>query len=201
MLAPLSMRTQIFAVSTLAIFLLFPKGAGAVDATARVTAQYGKAYPFAEIGDFLDSGTAYRLDLFGGAKLQNIKFLSAIGLGVDITYTSWKPKRAEAGFRYQQYQWDWFKLPVSVWNFVIEPGIIWMITDVQIPSRGIDQTSIRPGINLNLGFRLPLFNHVNFRADGRIQRVMLDKERTSTNEEITVTGQQYGWFAGLEAYF
>jgi hypothetical protein len=181
--------------------ILFPHLGHAVDATARVTAQYGKAYPFAEIGDFLDSGTAYRLDLFGGAKLQNVPVLSAIGLGVDMTYTDWKPKRAEAGFRYKQYQWDWFKLPVSVWWFVIEPGILWMITDVQIPHKGIDQTSIRPGLNLNIGFRLPLFPHFNLRADGRIQRVMLDKERTNTNEEITVTGQQYGWFAGFEAYF
>lgn len=195
------MRTLSLALLTLVLSLFPVSEALAVDAAGHAVVQYGKAYPWAEIGDLVDSGTSYRLDLFGGAHLQNIKFLSAIGLGIDMTYTDWKPKRAEAGFRFKQYQWDMFKLPVSLWLFVIEPGFLWMITDVQVPHKGIDQTSIRPGMNLNLGFRLPLLPHFNFRAEGRVQQVMLDKERTNTNEEMTVTGKQYGWFAGFEGYF
>jgi hypothetical protein len=161
----------------------------------------GKSFPQSNLEDFLVDGTSYRVDLFGGARLANIKFLSAIGLGLDFTYTNWRAKNNEAGFRYKQYQWDMFKLPISIWWFIVEPGFIWMITDVQIPHLGIDQTSIRPGMNVNLGFRLPLLPHFNLRADARAQRVMMDKERTNTNEEVNITGQTYTFFGGCEFYF
>jgi hypothetical protein len=183
------------------LLCLLPAHAQAADATGHLLLQAGKSFPHAELSNFLSDGTAYRLDLFGGAKLQQIKFLSAIGLGIDVTYTNWRAKNPESGWRFKQYQWDMFKLPISLWLFVIEPGFLWMVTDVAIPHKGIDQTSIRPGINLNLGFRLPILPHFNLRADGRIQRVMLDKERTNTNEEMTVTGQSYSWLAGFELFF
>ncbi len=185
----------------LVLAFLVPMEAQATDATGHLLLQGGKSYPHAELADFLIDGTAYRMDLFGGAKLQSIKFLSAIGLGLDVTYTNWRARNNEAGFRFKQYQWDMFKLPVSLWLFVIEPGFVWMITDVAIPHKGIDQTSIRPGINLNLGFRLPILPHFNLRADGRVQRIMLDKERTNRNEEMTVTGQTYSWLVGGELFF
>ncbi len=182
--------------------LLWPLHAPAeTDLTARGAFQMGKSFPHSNLRDFLIDGTAYRVDLFGGAALKNIKFLSAIGLGLDVTYTDWRAKNPEAGFRYKQIQWDMFKLPISLWLFVLEPGITWMITDVSIPHLGIDQTSIRPGLNVNLGFRLPLLPHFNLRADARAQRIMMDKERTLTREEVNITGQTYSWFGGFELYF
>jgi len=185
----------------LLLLLLLPLHAHATDLTAYTAVEVGKAYPQSNLADFLIDGTAYRVDLFGGAKLANIKFLSAIGLGLDFTYTTWRAKNDEAGFRYKQYQWDMFKLPIQLGWFLLEPGIIWMVTDVGIPHLNIDHTSIRPGLNVTAGLRIPVLPHFNLRADARAQRVMMEKELTSTNERFNVTGQSYSWFAGGELYF
>jgi hypothetical protein len=190
---------KIFAFALL-LFTSVPS-AHATDLTAYTAIEAGKAFPQSNLADFLIDGTAYRIDFFGGAKLQNIKFLSAIGLGLDFTYTTWRAKNDEAGFRYKEYQWDMFKLPIQVGWFMFEPGIIWMVTDVGIPHLNIDHTSIRPGINFTAGLRVPLLPHFNLRADGRIQRVMMEKELTKTNERFNVTGQSYSLFAGGELYF
>lgn len=133
--------------------------------------------------------------------MANIKFLSAIGLGLDFTYTTWRPLNSEAGFRYKQYQWDMFKLPLQLGWFIVEPAFIWMVTDVGIPHLNIDHTSIRPGINLTAGLRIPLLPHFALAVDGRIQRVMMEKELTNTNERFNVTGQTYSWLVGGSLYF
>ena len=179
----------------------FSGSAEATDLTAYTAFEMGKAFPQSNLSDFLIDGKAYRIDLFGGAKLQNVKFLSAIGLGLDFTYTTWRPLNAEAGFRYKQYQWDMFQFPFEIGWLVINPGVIWMVTDVGIPHLNIDQTSIRPGLDLTVGLRIPLLPHFNLRADGRIQRVMMEKVLTNQNTRFNVTGQSYTWFAGGEAYF
>jgi hypothetical protein len=94
-----------------------------------------------------------------------------------------------------------FQFPFQIGWFVINPGLIWMVTDVGIPHLGIDQTSIRPGADLTVGMRVPLLPHFNLRADGRIQRVLGESLLTSQGTRFNVTGQTYSWFAGVEAYF
>ena len=180
---------------------MLPFSASATELTAHTSFEAGKAFPQSHLADFLIDGTAYRVDLFGGARLQQFKFLSAVGLGLDFTYTTWRARNEEAGFHYRQYQWDMFKLPIELGWFIFEPGIIWMITDVAIPHLNIDHTSIRPGLNLTAGLRIPLLPHFNLRADARAQRVMMEKELTNTKERFNVTGQSYSWFGGFELYF
>jgi hypothetical protein len=185
----------------LALALLIPGHARATDLTAYGAFEMGKSFPQSNLADFLIDGTAYRIDLFGGAKLQNIKFLNAIGLGLDFTYTTWRPKNMEAGFRYKQYQWDMFKLPLQIGWVIIEPAIIWMVTDVGIPHLNIDHTSIRPGLNVTAGLRIPILPHFALAVDARAQRVMMEKELTNTNERFNVTGQSYTFLAGGALYF
>src|ERR1700757_364777 len=98
----------------LALLLAAPTHAEATDLTAYTAFEMGKSFPQSNLADFLIDGTSYRIDLFGGAKLQNIKILNAIGLGLDFTYTTWRPLNAEVGFRYKQYQWDMFQLPIQI---------------------------------------------------------------------------------------
>jgi hypothetical protein len=184
-----------------ALALLFSPVAHATDLTAYVTPEIGRSFPQGNLGDFLIDGTAYRVDLFGGAKLANVKFLSAIGLGLDFTYTNWRPLNQETGFRYHQFQWDMFHIPLQIGWILIDPSIIWMVTDIGIPHLNIDHTSIRPGIGITAGLRIPLLPHFALAVDGRAQRVMMEKELTNTNERFNVTGQSYSGFVGGSLYF
>jgi hypothetical protein len=184
-------------------FLLFllTSTAHATDLTAYGTFEAGKSFPQSNLADFLVDGTSYRADLFGGAKLKSIKILGAIGLGLDFTYTEWRPRNREDGFHYKQYQWDMFKLPLQIGWLLLEPSAIWMVTDISIPHLNIDHTSIRPGLGFTAGLRIPLFPHFMLAADARIQRVLAERELTNTNERFNVTGQNYSWLVGGQIYF
>jgi hypothetical protein len=184
----------------MAALLATPAGAAETKATGDFVLQYGKIYPQGHLASFLGEGESYRAKIFGGVKI-NSKWLGAVGLGMDFTYSDIEPKDTGSDSHFRRYQWDLFILPLSVWLFTLESGFMWNVTDTKLSALGIEETSIRPGFVTNLGFRLPVAPHVIVRADGRYEYVFKDTERTLAGEKLNISGSFYSVLGGLEFYF
>jgi hypothetical protein len=169
-------------------------------ATGDFVLQYGKIYPQGHLATFLGEGDSYRAKIFGGVKI-NSKWLGAVGLGMDFTYSDIATKDLGSDSYFRRYQWDLFIMPVSVWLFTLEPGFTWNVTDTKLTSLGIEETSVRPGFITNLGFRLPVASHVILRADGRYEYIFKDTERTLAGDKLNISGSFYSVLGGLEIYF
>ncbi|MBU6375824.1 MAG: hypothetical protein KGQ59_07510 [Bdellovibrionales bacterium] len=162
--------------------------------------QYGKSFPRAHLMDYVGEGKSYRAKVFGGVKL-NVKYLGAVGLGLDFTATDYQLKApAGGGSRYRRYQWDLLLVPVQIWLFTIEPGFTWNVTDARLTALGIEETSIRPGFITNLAFHLPIIKHLSLRVDGRYEQIMTDTETTSSGGKFNISGPFYSVLGGVELY-
>jgi len=189
-----------FAVLFLLAIVPFTARAAETKLAADFVLQYGKIYPQGHLSKVLGAGDSYRGKLFGGVKV-NSKWLGAVGLGLDFTYSDIETKNMGLDSHFRRYQWDLFIAPVSFWLFTLEPGFIWNITDTKLSSLGIEETSIRPGFITNLGFRLPIVKHVILRADGRYEYVFKDSETTSAGDAFNISGSFYSVLGGVEVYF
>jgi len=182
-----------------AIFLMVPVLAHSegTEIAASAMVQYGKSYPQGELAKFLDQGDAYRLNLFGGAKLK-VPFISAVGLGFDFTYYNYISKNSVDGFYFRRYLWDMLFIPIGFGPFLFTPGLAWVITDTHLPQFGINQTSIRPAGTLGLGFFLGLADRLALRIDGRVVWEMDDHEKMNDGNELNIRGKYVEAFAGLQ---
>jgi hypothetical protein len=199
------MLTRIFRIlPALTLSALAFSGASAraeTKAAASALFEYGKAYPLEHLADVLGDGDVYRFKLFGGVKIDT-KWLGAVGLGVDFSYINHETlASAGAGSHYRRYQWDLLTLPLAVWLFVLEGGLTWNVTSTKLVALGIDETSIRPGLVGNLGFRLPIIPHLTLRADARYEYVFSDTEVTDAGDKFNIQGPSWSLLGGLEAYF
>ena len=186
-------------VST-SIFVSKTARAAETKATGDFVVQYGKIYPQGHLASFLGEGDSYRAKIFGGVKI-NSKWLGAVGLGMDFTYSDIATTDMGSDSYFRRYQWDLFILPLSVWLFTLEPGFTWNVTDTKLTSLGIEETSVRPGFITNLGFRLPVASHVILRADGRYEYIFKDTERKLAGDKLNISGSFYSVLGGLEIYF
>ena len=118
---------------------------------AHVEVVYGQAWASEQLSGKLDTGKVYRLKLFGGAKLPKIKFLNAVGLGLDFSFSDFKDKVKTTNFKYQTFSWDWIHIPVNIGVIRLVPGLSWVVTAVNDPSLGVSEKSIRQQYLLLLG--------------------------------------------------
>lgn len=162
--------------------------------------QYGFSYPQQHLSHLLKTGQSYRLNLFGGAKLQS-KWIGAVGLGLDFTYSNYPTKNQGNGSYYRRYQWDLFAIPLSFWLFVFKAGISWNVTHTKLLAHDIHETSIRPGFVADLGLRIPLAKHVLLRGDVRAEKVIKDTEIKRDGSKQNISGVFLAWLAGIELYF
>jgi hypothetical protein len=166
---------------------------------ASVLVQGGRAFPGGPLAAWVDPGTAVRVKLFGGARVRSVRWLSAVGLGLDFTYSAHGGKPDYAEFKYRRFLWDWFFIPISFNDVVIlTPGLGWLLTDVEHPRAGVAQTSIRPAFVLTLGSRFPVAGKLGLRADVRGEHALADRERATGGGELNLTGTFWGAFAGLD---
>lgn len=197
------MKNALFALGiglslTVSSIGLAQEGGGAQLAASAV-AQAGIAYPGGTVAEYLKEGTAYRLNLFGGARLPRIAWLGAVGLGIDFTYSEHQPRDGSIGFAYRRFLWDWLFIPVTFADILsITPGLAWIVTDVKYPAVDIEQTSIRPAGVLTVGLAYPIVSRLSLRADLRGELPFRDREKRSNGTELDLTGQFVSWFAGLQ---
>lgn len=108
----------------------------------------------------------------------------------------------ERGFYYRRYMWDWLFIPVSIGGILqITPGLAWLVTDVNSPSRGIDQTSIRPVGVLTIGLRIPFSQLVALRVDDRTEIAFADRAKLPNGSKLNLTGSFVSAFAGFDLEF
>lgn len=169
------------------------------EATGSLLFQGGQAYPQKDLVEFLEPGTAYRLKLFGGAKVD-MKFIGAVGLGWDITYSDHSIKMDESG-SYRRFTWDWFYLPISLGFIHITPGLAWVVTDIDTELLGIKETSIRPAGILDIGASLAFTSNFGVALNGRVSKTIIDKETMSNGRDINIVGDYASWFLGAFLYF
>jgi hypothetical protein len=169
--------------------------AEAPKATAQLLLEAGKASPQGKLRDYLKPANAYHLNIFGGAKVD-VKYIGAVGLGWDFTYSDHALKGDAAG-HYRRFTWDWFHLPLSLGFFYFKPGLSWVLTNVKIPELGIDESSIRPELLMDVGVRVGLGSNFGLTAGGRGEWAWLDTERTSAGKDLAITGNVLSWFAGV----
>lgn len=194
-----------FALLALVPFLATPsraEGEEGVKATGQLILQVGKSYPIGEIGSWLGPGTAYRLKVFGGARLPKISWLGGVGLGWDLSYSTHGPKATDPGFAYKKFTWDWLYIPISFAGILhFTPGLSWVLTDVKAPAQGIQEVSVRPAGTVTLGISYPILPFMSVRADGRWEHAVADLERGNDGFERSVTGSFLTAFAGLDFQF
>ena len=80
--------------------------------TGFILTEAGNAFPQTELSSWVEPGTAYRLKLFGGAKVK-LGPVGAVGLGWDLTYSQHDIKESENGF-YRRFTWDYIFLSNKV---------------------------------------------------------------------------------------
>ena len=76
-----------------------------------------------------------------------------------------------------------------------------MVTDVNSPSRGIDQTSIRPVGVLTIGLRIPFSQLVALRVDDRTEIAFADRAKLPNGSKLNLTGSFVSAFAGFDLEF
>lgn len=168
-------------------------------ATGSLYLQGGQAYPQKDLVEFLQPGTAYRLKLFGGAKV-NVKFVGAVGLGWDFTYSEHEMK-FDDNASYRRLTWDWFHLPISLGFIHFTPGLSWVLTDVDSEVVGLKETSIRPAVMLDTGISLALTSNFGVALNARASKTIIDKEKLNDGSEINIVGDYVSWFVGGFIYF
>jgi hypothetical protein len=173
--------------------------AEAPKATAHLLLEAGKASPQGKLRDYLKPGNAYHLNIFGGAKVD-VKFVGAVGLGWDFTYSEHALKNDVDG-HYRRFSWDWFHLPIGWGLFYVKPGLSWVLTNVKIPELQVDESSIRPEILLDIGARMGFGANFAITGGGHAEWAWLDSEKTSTGKDLNITGNFMSWFAGVMLYF
>lgn len=172
------------------------------DLVGHTTLQYGVSFPQRPLSDYVDSGRAYRVELFGGAKMNAVRWLSAVGLGLDFTFSHFDTHNLGAGSYYHRYQWDIFRVPVGLGWFLFKPGFSWVVTHTKMTRFGIDETSIRPALLLDLGLRVPLAGPLALAVDGRYEWVVSDREPSRTTADtINLTGSFWTALAGVQLSF
>ncbi len=173
--------------------------AEAPKATAQLLMEAGKASPQGKLRDYLKPGNAYHLNIFGGAKVD-VKFVGAVGLGWDFTYSEHALKNDVQG-HYRRFSWDWFHLPLGWGLFYVKPGLSWVLTNVKIPELQIEESSIRPELMLDVGARLGLGENFALTGGGHSEWAWLDTEKTAAGKDLHITGNFMSWFAGVMLYF
>lgn len=175
------------------------------EATAHLGLEVGISTPQNHLTDYISPKNAARLNLFGGARVDQKGIGSAaVGLGLDLTYADYKLKSDMEG-HYRRYLWDWFFLPISLGFLQITPGVSWVVTDVELKDLGIKETSIRPGAVLGVGIRLNILPFLALTAQVRGEKVWEDKEAItvpgSSIDELNITGEYITSTVGIMGYF
>jgi len=184
----------------ISLIIISQAGFAKTQVAAHVEFEYGQSYGSDQMNGRLDAGKIYRLKLFGGAKLPKIKFLSAVGLGLDFTYSDFKDKSNTTNFKYQRFTWDWIHIPVNIGIIRLIPGLSWVVTAVNDPTTGINEKSIRPAFSGSIGVGIPVWRF-KFLFDLKAMHVFEDTEVTSAGEKINITGNFLSAYAGLGFYF
>lgn len=173
--------------------------AGEPKATAQLTLEAGRASPQGKLKDYLKPGNVYHLNIFGGAKVD-LKFVGAVGLGWDFTFSEHRLKDDVVG-HYRRFAWDWFHVPVGLGFLFFRPGLSFVLTNVKIPELEVDESSIRPEIILDAGVRVGVGANVAITGGGRAEWAWRDSEKTSLGHDLEITGNFMSWLAGLSIYF
>ncbi|SMF04932.1 hypothetical protein [Pseudobacteriovorax antillogorgiicola] len=175
-----------------------PLAHGKTEATGLVQFEYGQSFPQNELTSYFSPGDAYRLRLFGGAKIK----LGAVGLGWDITYANYGLKDGLSG-HYNRLLWDWLFLPVGIGFIQLTPGLAWVVTDVDVSEMGLKEQSIRPAGVLSIGVKLGIISNVAITAQVRGESVWEDMEPVvlPNQDEIDITGQFVTATVGGMLYF
>jgi hypothetical protein len=168
-------------------------------ATAQMTVEAGKASPKGKLQDYLKPATAYHLNVFGGAKVD-MKFVGAVGLGWDFTYSD-HPLKNDVSGHYRRLAWDWLHVPIGLGFFYLKPGVSWLLTNVKIPELGVDESSIRPELILDVGTRVGFGSNFALTGGGHAEWALVDKERKTDGTDLDITGNFMSWFAGVMIYF
>lgn len=169
------------------------------EVTSNLMLQGGRSYPQAELAEWLQPGPAYRLKVFGGAKVD-VAAVGAVGLGLDLTYSQHQIKNSEGG-RYRRWLWDWLFVPINIGFLNVTPGIAWVVTDVHVPEWDVKEVSIRPAGVLSVGARVGVHPNVALTADVRAEKVVIDQEPIGPEEKKNVTGEYVAAMAGIMGYF
>jgi hypothetical protein len=190
-----------FSVATI-IFISVPLVAKPKMA-ARIGVAAGRTAPMSEpLSEYVDSGEALQLKLFGGAKIKKKAGIGAVGLGWDITYSRYKLKNELEG-HYRRYLWDWFFLPISLGPLVITPGLAWNVTDIHLPEYGIKEISVRPAAVLAVGLQVGILPHLALTAQARGEAVVDDREKPhepAPFEKLDITGNFWTATIGVMGY-
>ncbi len=163
--------------------------------TGSVHFEAGKSNPQGKLKDYLMPGNLYRFGIFGGAKVD-LKFVGAVGLGWDFTFSEHKLKDNMEG-HYRRVTWDWQHVPLSFGFLYVKPGLSWVVTNVKIPSLGVDESSIRPELMFESGIRVGLSPNFGFSTGAVAEWAWLDTEKTSAGKDLNITGNYGSWFAGF----
>lgn len=194
------MRKRIgYFVFCCSLLLCSPSWGAKVEPTFKGGGYYAHGLVNGDMANYFEDGMGARLDLFGGAKIPGVKFLSAVGLGLDITYMGFAPKDGRDA-HYHMLQWDWFKLPIprvtlGPIGFVAEAGLFWNLIDVKIGDYA--QTSVRPGLSAGAGLQIQVHKAVSIDAMARYNWMAQDNERIEgTSQAITMNYAAF--FGGLK---
>ena len=84
---------------------------------------------------------------------------------------------------------------------MVNPGISWVVTDVNYPEVKVKEISIRPAGQLTLGLHIPIQPHIALTLDARGEMTITDNETTASGEELNVTGDFVSVMGGVKVYF
>jgi hypothetical protein len=166
--------------------------------------ELGRAEAQGELKNIIDDSQALRVKLFYGLLAPNLSWLGAAGYGLDLTYSSHDPAASitqDQGFEYERLLWQWIWIPYSIGPFFFKAALSWQWTKTSLPQLGIDESSFRPGLNLETGIRWPVANHWGLRAALRANQVVEDTETSDADDEVTVVGPITEAFVGVDYLF
>jgi hypothetical protein len=186
-------------ISTSLFFAASLANSKEIEGTGLFLIEMGQGYTDADLEPYLSTATSYRMKVFGGMKLD-IPYISAAGLGLDLTYSAYKLKNGYSG-RYNKLSWDWFHLPLRWGFFTFTPGINWNVIDIKIEQIDVAQISIRPGLMLDAGLSFAVAQRFAINANIRYESLWFDNEKMVTGESIDITGNHILALFGLSTYF
>lgn len=168
--------------------------------TAQVLFQPGYVMPLGHLSRWIKPGFGIRLKVFGGIRIPTVKWVGSAGIGLDLSFSHhhFKDRPILNGYAYRRLTWDWLVLPIHLNRFRITPGFIWTLTDIRHPDLGLDETSIRPGGSLTLGYLVPLSPRYSLRGSLRGEALLPDRERTKRDASVNITGSFFSVFLGVE---
>lgn len=170
-----------------------------VEGTGLFLLEMGQSFSDGDIDSYLSAGASYRMKIFGGMKLD-VPYISAAGLGLDFTYSTYKLKDGYTG-RYNKYSWDMFHLPLSWGFFTLTPGFSWNVVDVKINEIDVSQITIRPSAIIDAGLSVAVAQRFALNVNVRYEALWNDFETTNADDGIDITGNHYQALFGASTYF